>query len=70
MNTAGPCPGKYKTKQKDMQEKCPNQRKGLGGFILGSYIHSYGKALKGQTLLEHAQFEVLLQESQTADLVL
>ena len=40
----------------------------MGGFILGSCTHSHGKALKGQALPEHAQFEVLLQESWTADL--
>ena len=54
--------------QKGMEGKCPHQRKGLGGFTLGSCTHSYWKVLRGQALLKHAQFKVLLQESWTADL--
>lgn len=40
----------------------------MGGFIPGSCTHSYGKALKGQALLAHTQFKVLIQESWTAAL--
>ena len=68
MTTAGSHPGECKAKTEGHGREEPSWKKVTGRTCSGILCTFIAEALKGQKLLEHAQYKVLLQESRTADL--